>query len=190
VRLVRNPRPHSHRRPARRQKLAARIAVLREILAPIGDGLPGRCDRALLLAGFAGAFRRSELAGIAAEHLEDHGHRMRITLPASKGGRARKGVQVGIPYGMSELCPVRALIRWRAAAAIGPVLDPHNAIDPGTVARIVKARSAAAGFDRDLLGGHSLKRGALNMAKDRRVHSVQLKQLGRHASYATPATPR
>ena len=56
-------------------------------------------------------------------------------------------------------------------------------IDPGTVARIVKARGAAAGFDAAVLSGHCLKRGAMNTAKDRRVHPARLKQLGRHASY-------
>ena len=85
----------------------------------------------------------------------------------------------------------------RCSAASGPGRDRRPAgprptwsaptIDPGTVGRIVKARGAAAGFDRDALGGHSLKRGALNTAKDRRVHPAQLKQLGRHASYATLA---
>jgi hypothetical protein len=50
-----------------------------------------------------------------------------------------------------------------------------QAIDPGTVARIVKARGVAAGFDRAVLGGHSLKRSALNTAKDRRVHPAQPK---------------
>ena len=57
-----------------------------------------------------------------------------------------------------------------------------------TVAEIiVQARGAAAGFDGQALGGHSLKRGAMNTAKDRRVHPAQLKQLGRHRSYATLA---
>jgi hypothetical protein len=36
-----------------------------------------------------------------------------------------------------------------------------------------------------VLSGHSLKRGAMNTARDRRVHPTQLKQLGRHANYAT-----
>ena len=62
-----------------------------------------------------------------------------------------------------------------------------QSIDPGTVARIAKARGAAAGFDRMCSAAHSLKRGALNTAKDRRLHPAQLKQLGRHASYATLA---
>jgi integrase len=196
---------------APKPKLAAKIGLLREILAPIADDLPGLRDRALLLLGFAGAFRRAELARIAVAHIEDCEHGLRITLPASKGDRARKGVQVGILYGASDLCPVRALQRWLAAAAIreGPVFRriwsvpaPKNppadwvplqvvgteSIDPGTVARIVKARGAAAGFDAGVLGGHSLKRGAMNTAKDRRVHPSQLMQLGRHKSYATLAT--
>ena len=63
----------------------------------------------------------------------------------------------------------------------------HAALDAGSIARIVKARGAVAGFDRQALGGHSLKRGAMNTAKDRRVHPAQLKQLGRHRSYATLA---
>ena len=190
-----------------RPKLAARIALLREILAAIPDDLPGLRDRALLLVGFAGAFRRSELARIAVEHLEECEHGLRITLPLSKGDRARQGVLVGIPYGTSSLCPVRALARWRAAAAIdsGPVfrriwVPPRprqapsgwvptyavgwQAIDPRTVARIIQARGAAAGLDPTRFGGHSLKRGAMNTAKDLHVHPARLKQLGRHKSYA------
>lgn len=191
-------------------KLAAKIAILREIVAPIDDNLPGRRDRALLLLGFAGAFRRSELARIEVADLEESEHGLRIALPFSKGDRESKGVQVGVPYGTSALCPVRALKRWCDAAGImqGPIFRriwttprPQNpppnwtptyvvgqqAIDPRTVARIVQARGAAAGFDAETLGGHSLKRGAMNTAKDRRVHPAQLKQLGRHKSYATLA---
>jgi len=191
-----------------RPKLAVRVAILREITAGIGEDLPGLRDRALLLLGFAGAFRRAELARIELGHIENTEHGLRITLPVSKGDRGMKGVEVGIPYGSSELCPVRALRRWLQAAFIADgavfrriwttprpkhpapewtpihVVGP-DAIDPGTVARIVKARGKAAGFDADLLGGHSLKRGAMNTAKDRRVHPTQLKQLGRHANYAT-----
>lgn len=194
-----------------RQKLAARIAILREMVAPIGEDLPGLRDRALLLLGFAGAFRRAELARIAVEHVEETEHGLRVTLPVSKGDRELKGVQVGVPYGSSELCPVRALKRWLQAAGISqgalfrriwatprpkeasadwrPIHVVGNAaVDPGTIARIVKARGAAAGYDRDVLAGHSLKRGAMNTAKDRRVHPARLKQLGRHRSYATLAT--
>lgn len=191
-------------------KAAAKIDILREMLAPIGEDLPGLRDRALLLLGFAGAFRRSELAGIHIAHLEPSEHGLRITLPFSKGDRAMTGVVVGIPFGSSTLCPVRALQRWLAAAGItdGPVfrriwVTPRPATAPEawqpvqvvggeplsdrSIARIVQARSSAAGFDGRAFGGHSLKRGAMNTAKDRRVHPAQLKQLGRHKSYATLA---
>ncbi len=202
------------------KKLAATAEILRQILAAIPDGLPGPADlagpadlvglagprdRALLLVGFAGALRRAELAAIRVEHLEARERGLRLTLPRSKGERAGRSVTVAIPYGSTELCPVRALRRWQEAAGItaGAVfrrifVPPRGrdgrqtplprigfaAIDPGTVARIVQARAAAAGFERRAVGGHSLKRGALTTGMERGVHPTRLKQLGRHKSYA------
>jgi len=187
------------------KKLAATADILRQILAPIPDTLAGLRDRALLLVGFAGALRRAELAAIRVEHLEASERGLRLLLPRSKGERSGNSVTVAIPYGATELCPVRALRRWLDAAGItsGAVfrrifLPPHGrdgrttplprvgtaAIDAGTVARIVKLRAAAAGFDRRAVGGHSLKRGALTTGMDRGVHPTRLKQLGRHKSYA------
>jgi integrase len=186
------------------KKLAATADILRDILSHIPDDLPGLRDRALLLLGFAGALRRSELAAVRVEHLEPRERGLRLTLPRSKGERAGRAVTVAIPYGRTELCPVRALHRWQDAAGIteGPLFrriwtPPASkqgslpspavgaeAIDPGTVARIVKKRAAAAGFDADLLAGHSLKRGALTTGMDQGIHPTRLKQLGRHKSYA------
>jgi hypothetical protein len=179
--------------------------ILRDILGPIPDDLPGLRDRALLLVGFAGALRRAELAAIRREHLELCERGFRLTLPRSKGERAGKAVSVAIPYGTSALCPVRALQCWldaagiaegavfrriwqppsaRAAAPLPAPVVGAAAIDPGTVARIVKSRAQAAGFDPAALGGHSLKRGALTTGMERGVHPTRLKQLGRHKSYA------
>jgi site-specific recombinase XerC len=187
------------------QKLAATIDILRQILDPIGDDLVGLRDRALLLIGFAGALRRAELAAIRVEHLEGRDRGLRLTLPHSKGERAGRAVTVAIPYGTTALCPVRALRRWQEAADItegpifrriwlppsrardaarhGPVIG-EDAIDAGTIARIVKLRAKAAGFDPAILGGHSLKRGAMTTGMDRGVHPTRLKQLGRHKTYA------
>ena len=141
------------------KKLAAAVGVLREILAPIGDDLRGPRDRALLLTGFAGALRRSELAAIRLEHLEAAPRGLRLTLPLSKGDRDGKGVTVALPLGTTELCPVRALRRWQDAAGLtdGPLfrriwLPPARGgiprpptvgtqpIDPRTVARLVQPR--------------------------------------------------
>lgn len=193
------------------KKLAATADILREILAAIPDDLPGLRDRALLLVGFAGALRRSELAAIRVEHLEARQRGLRLTLPRTKGERAGKAVAVAIPYGTTALCPVRALRRWQAAAGIdegalfrriwqpptrakrgaGPLPSSRpalvvgtEALDPRTVARIVQQRAMAAGHGRGDLGGHSLKRGAMTTGMDRGVHPTRLKQLGRHRSYA------
>jgi len=189
--------------PAR--KLAATAEILRQILAPVGTDLADLRDRALLLTGFAGALRRAELAAIRVEHLEPCERGLRLTLPHSKGERTGAAVTVAIPYGTTELCPVRALQRWQDAAGIteGAVFrriwtPPRGrdgrstplprvgtmAIDAGTVARIIQARAAGAGFDPRALGGHSLKRGALSTGMDRGVHPTRLKQLGRHKTYA------
>ena len=188
------------------KKLAATASILREMLAPIPEDLPGLRDRALLLVGFAGALRRAELAAIRVEHLEQRERGLRVTLPRSKGERTGKSVTVALPYGTSGLCPVRALKCWMEAAAITdgavfrriwapptraeggtPLPRPvvgTEAIDAGTVARIVKKRAAAAGYDPAVLGGHSLKRGAMTTGMDRGVHPTRLKRLGRHKSYA------
>ena len=111
---------------------------------------------------------------------------------------------VPLPYGQTELCPVRALAAWQSAAAItaGPLFRriwlPRQArsdeppplprigsqpITPWAVAAIVKARAAAAGFGGRDFGGHSLKRGALTTGMDRGVHPAKLKRLGRHKSF-------
>ncbi len=190
------------------KKAAATAEVLRAILAPIPDDLRGLRDRALLLVGFAGALRRSELAAIRVEHLEPTPRGLRLTLPVSKGERGGRAVAVPLPYGEHGLCPVRAVAAWRAAAGIGgegplfrclwappadrgrgggPPTPPRlgtAAIDPRTVARVVQARAAAAGYPPGALGGHSLKRGALTTGMDRGVHPSRLKRLGRHRSYA------
>jgi integrase len=189
--------------PAR--KLAATAALLRQILQPIEPDLAGLRDRALLLVGFAGALRRAELAAIRVEHLEPCERGLRLTLPLSKGERSGGAVTVAIPYGTTDLCPVRALRQWQQAAGIteGPVFRHirtpprgrggqntplpcvgYAAIDAGTVARIVQIRAAKAGFDPAVLGGHSLKRGALSTGMERGVHPTRLKQLGRHKTYA------
>jgi len=189
--------------PNPQKKRAATLTVLRELLAPIPDDVRGQRDRALLLVGFAGALRRSELAGILLGDLARTDQGYELTLKRTKGSQT-EAVLVPLPYGKTELCPVRALARWLDAAAItgGPVfrrvwLPPHAAPDappplpaigaepltPRSIARIVQARAAAAGFTGREFGGHSLKRGALSTGMQAGAHAAQLRRLGRHKSF-------
>jgi integrase len=189
--------------PNPQKKRAATLTVLRELLAPIPDDLRGLRDRALLLTGFAGALRRSELAGITTADLHRTDRGYELTLPRSKGSQMA-AVLVPLPYGRTELCPVRALSRWLQAAEItaGPVfrriwqppqLDPDapppppalgpDALTTRSIGRIVQARAVAAGFVARDFGGHSLKRGALTTGMEGGAHPAQLKRLGRHKSF-------
>ncbi|MBS0639580.1 MAG: site-specific integrase [Proteobacteria bacterium] len=198
-----------------RPKRALRLELLAAVVAAIGtDALVDLRDRAILLLGFAGALRRSELAALEARHVEilDTFERrgLRLTLPRSKGDRAGLGAVVVIPAGTTALCPLAAYQAWIRAAGIaaGPVfrrvqVQPRprpapdgwtpavtlgtGALDDGTIARIVKARARHAGLDPSDLAGHSLKRGALNTAADHGAEPAAMKRLGRHKSYATLA---
>jgi integrase len=190
------------------KKAAATASIIRQILAKIPDDPRGLRDKAIILVGFAGALRRSELAAIRIEHLEQSERGLRLTIAQTKGSQAA-AVTIPLPYGDTELCPVRALARWREVAGIaaGPVFrriwltkrakadappagaapaPPRigiDAISPFAIASMVQARAAAAGFDGPHFGGHSLKRGALTTGMERGVHPADLKRLGRHKSF-------
>jgi len=134
------------------------------------------------------------LAAIRVEQLEQTERCPRLTLPQTKGSQT-DAVTVPLPYGHTELCPVRALAAWQAAAQItaGPVFRRiwlprkappdappplprigSQAITPWAVAAIVQSRAAAAEFGGREFGGHSLKRGALTTGMDRGVHPAKL----------------
>lgn len=188
-----------------RKVVAATDAILRQLLAPIPDDLRGLRDRALLITGFAGALRRAEMAAIQVERLKPTEHGLVLELPQTKGSQAA-AVRIPLPYGTTELCPVRAIDRWRSAAAIetGPLFrriwaagqasagrfptPPRlgNApLSPQSIGDIVQLRAAAAGFDPTAFGGHSLRRGALTTGMSRGAHPAQLKRLGRHKRFDT-----
>jgi integrase len=66
-------------------------------------------DRAILLVGFAGAFRRSELAGLTLDDIQFTNDGLVITLRHSKTDQEGEGYVKGIPYGSTPAtCPVRA----------------------------------------------------------------------------------
>ena len=112
----------------------------------------GLRDRALLLLGFAGAFRRSELVSLDVDDLEFSRAGLIVTLRKSKTDQEGRSRRLGIPYGSSEpTCPVRSLQTWLESARIvdGPVfraLDRFQRVQPQrlsdkAVALVVKRES-------------------------------------------------
>ena len=75
----------------RRQAAALTSTELGKLVAACGGDLTGLRDRALLLLGFAGALRRSELVGIDREHLRFTGEGLRLTLPSLQDRPGREG---------------------------------------------------------------------------------------------------
>lgn len=162
------------------KKLALTVPELGAVVAVIEDDLRGRRDRALLLLGFSGGFRRSELVGLDVSDLFFRDEGVVVSLRRTKTDQEQRGRLVAIAHGLRpETCPVQALDRWvtAAGAAAGPLfraIDRHGAIgrrrlNGRAVARVVQARGRAAGLDPVLLGGHSLRSGLVTAAAKARI---------------------
>ena len=163
---------------------------LRRIVKLLPDTLAGTRDRAILLLGIAGAFRRSELVGLNVEDLCFVDHGLIITLPRSKTDQEGEGAEVGIPSGSrSETCPVRSLRMWLEVSGIanGPLfrgVDRHGNISSRrltdqSVALIVKKWAEEIGIDPSTISGHSLRAGFATQCALNNVPSYGIKEQGR-----------
>lgn len=155
---------------AANQKAPTLTDDIRAMVNATDAGLIGVRDRALILLGFAGAFRRSELIGLDIEDCVFGKDGLTITLRRSKVDQAGMGRKIGIPYGSNpETCPVRNLQAWleQSAIAEGPVfrsINRHGHLGAGRlngvdVSRIVKKLTQRAGLDAEKYAGHSLRAG-------------------------------
>jgi site-specific recombinase XerD len=167
--------------------LTADVAAM---LAHLPATLLGVRDRALLLTGFAGAFRRSELVALNVEDLEFREDGLKVTIRRSKTDQEGAGQVIGIAFG-SKICPVRALQEWLTAASIttGPIfrhVDRHGRIlarmSAEAVAIVVKRYAAAAGLDPAKYAGHSLRAGLVTQAAMNGVQEISIMRQTRHKS--------
>ena len=165
-------------------------ADLGAMLAKAPNKLIGVRDRALLLIGFAGAFRRSELVALNVEDLDFREDGLKVTIRRSKTDQEGAGQVIGISHG-GKLCPVRALRDWLSAAGITtglifPRMDRHgNMLDRmsgETVAIVVKRYAAAAGLDPSKYAGHSLRAGLVTQAAMNGVQELSIMKQTRHKS--------
>jgi site-specific recombinase XerD len=93
--------------------------VLWEVLDALPEDRSGVRDRALLLVGFVGAFRRSELAAMQRSHIGAHPKGLVVTIPRSKTDPYGKGQLVVLPHSSRpERCPVTSLLAWLESAGI------------------------------------------------------------------------
>jgi integrase len=164
------------------------------VLESMPEGLRAIRDRALLLVGFAGALRRSELVGLDTFDIEHVRKGIVLHLRRSKTDQNGIGQQLAIPYGRTKWCPVSRLDEWMQAAKIsfGPVFRPVDRhgiasvsrLSGEAVARIVKDRAVAAGLERNAYSGHSLRAGFATSAAALGLPAWQIRAQTRHASEA------
>jgi integrase len=158
------------------QKNAAITAEVRAMVETLSTtSLIGVRDRALLLVGFAGAFRRSELVSLDVADVTFGADGLIVKLRRSKTDQEGEGRKVGLPFGSNPLtCPLRALRAWLDVAVIahGPIfraVDRHGNVADArltdqSVALVVKRCAKAAGLDSEKYAGHSLRSGLATAA--------------------------
>ena len=115
-------------------------------------------NRALILIGFAGGFRRSELVAILFEDIDFVPEGVKIFIKRSKTDQSGEGMTKGIPYfSNSDYCPVISLKNWLEKSEIksGKIFDMSDK----SVALTVKKYTAIVGLDSDKYSGHSLRSG-------------------------------
>jgi integrase len=174
---------------------------VREMVALLSNKLIDLRDKALMLLGFAGAFRRSELVGLDIEDLSFGKEGLTVRIQRSKTDQEARGREVGIPYGSNPMtCPIRAAQDWLAALGItaGALfrgINRHGQLQSSRlsdravaliVKKVVYARARADGLNEELsnhyaaqFAGHSLRAGFATSAAKAGVaeHSI-MRQTG------------
>jgi len=187
-----------------RQKRAILTADLKRIVRRLPADPSGVRDKALLLLGFAGALRRSELVALEIDNGAGIRGMLRVVFVAdgleihigrSKADQEGRGAVLGVPKGKTALCPVAALQAWLLLAgirngAIFRAIDRHGRIgavamsDRGA-AEAIKRACKRVKIDPASIGGHSLRAGLVTQAiKDDVAVPLIMKQT-RHASVET-----
>ena len=183
----------AHGRPQRRVKPLL-VEDLRAILDAMGDSLIDVRDAALLLVGFAGAFRRSELVALMCDDVEPVRQGIVVSVRRSKTDQAGEGRRIGIPHARGRHCPVKALEAWLSLTGVeeGPLFRAtagsdavsNDPLSGEAVAVTVKRRVAQIGLDPAEYSGHSLRAGLATSAAAVGVSSWKIRAQTGHASDA------
>ena len=158
---------------------------IQRLLAACPKNLLGLRDRALILIGFAGAFRRSELCAMTVSDLCFSTSRLVITVPRSKADQEQAGDKGrDSVWRTRRNMPIKALREWLARAkvtgrAVFRGVDRHGKVAAtglhrDSIAAIFKTAAARAGMNATNIAGHSVRAGmatqaALNGSSERAI---------------------
>ena len=134
-------------------------------------------DKSIILVGFGGGFRRTELVSVDYEDLEFVPEGVKITLRRSKTDQFGEGMTKGLPYFSNEIyCPVVHLKKWIKISNIkeGPVFRrfakgcslTSNRLTDQSVVLLIKRYLALAGIENKNYSGHSLRSGLATVSAE------------------------
>jgi len=185
----------------RGQVKALELQDLKQIILNLGDSPKDHRDRALLLIGFMGARRRSELIALTLSDLDLRDEGLIVHIPYSKTDQEGKGEEIEIGYASDQrFCPIHALFYWidnyivplyydgiPADAPVFRAVNRHSQISEKqlsdrSVARIIKAHCRAVGLPIDDFSGHSLRAGFATAAAKMDKPAWQIRKQTLHKS--------
>ncbi len=134
-------------------------------------------NKTLILIGFGGGFRRSELISIDYDDVEFVDEGVKIILKKSKTDQFGEGMIKGLPYFSKEIyCPVVNLMNWLKISKIknGPIFRrfakgstlTKNRLTDQSVVLIIKNCLKLAGIENNNFSGHSLRSGFATVAAE------------------------
>jgi len=134
-------------------------------------------DKSLILIGFGGGFRRTELISIDHEDLEFVSEGLKITIKKSKTDQLGEGMIKGLPYFSNEIyCPVKNLTKWLEISKIksGPIFRRFSKglsltdkrLTDQSVVLLLKEYLNLAGIENTNFAGHSLRSGFATVAAE------------------------
>jgi integrase len=175
------------------RKAALTLEPLRALLLAVkGDDVAAMRDRAILLLGFGGALRRSELAALRVEDLRFSSKGLLVRIVRSKTDQFGESQEVAVPFLKSaSLCPVKAVRAYLEASGLtsGPLFRSlsfkrtitDHAIAGVDVANLIKRLARRAGVEGDF-SGHSLRAGFATAAASARISLDSIARTTRHKS--------
>lgn len=178
---------------ATQPKMALLLDDIRSMSRALPDDTKGMRDRALILVGWVGALRRSEIAALDVGDVAFENSYAVLHLGRSKTDQEGAGAYVKLTAGVEALtCPVRSLKTWLDEADIdggplfrgvdrwGNVLDGR--ISESTIARAIKSSATTIGIDPAQVAGHSLRRGHVTQAARNGARKSTIRNQTRHSS--------
>lgn len=178
----------TRKKPLTRDRI---VKLLGSLVGPIAAAR----DRALLLIGFAGSLRRSELAALKVDEITWHRKGITLLIPRSKTDQEGEGREVEILLGVhDQTCPVMALENWLKVSGVksGQVfrrVGQHGTVGDGldkdSIGRIVKRLVRRAKLaNPESYGGHSLRAGFVSEAYANGASTRQIMKQTGHKSIA------